>query len=106
MLFKRKQISLTVKRKETHNEKELMLHFRRFHQTCKELELKKRDLYNMNETSFRIDVDRTQTVITIKSHKRLLLTDANNRDYIILIKCISADTDEYALLAFLIVIEA
>ena len=55
-----------------------MLHFRRFHQTCKELKLKKRNLYHMNETSFRIDVDRAQIVITMKSHKRFLLTDANN----------------------------
>ena len=105
MLFKRKQKSLAVERKKAHNEEELMLHFRRFRQTCKEIELKRRDFYNMNKTSFRIDVDRAQTIITMKSHKRLLLADANNRDYIILIECISADTDEYALLAFLIITE-
>ena len=105
MLFKCKQTSLIIERKKTHNEKELMFHFRRFYQTCKELKLKKKDLYNMNETNFRIDVDRAQIVITIESHKRLLFIDANNQDYITLIKCISADIDEYALLAFLIVIE-
>ena len=60
----------------------------------------------MNETSFRIDVDRAQTIITMKLHKRLLLADANNRDYITSIECISADTDEYALLTFLIIVEA
>ena len=38
----------------------------------------------MNEMNFRIGVSRAQTVITMKSHKRLLLTDANNRDYITL----------------------
>ena len=103
MLFKRKQTSLTVKEKKTHNEKELMLYFCCFHHTCKELKLKRRDLYNINKTSSRIDVNRTQIVITIKLHKRLLLIDANNRDYITSIKCISADTDKYALLAFLIV---
>ena len=106
MFFKRKQTSLTVERKETHNEKKLMLHFRRFHQICKELKLKKRNLYNINETDFRIDVDRAQIVITMKLYKRLLLTDANNRDYITSIKCINADTDEYALFIFLIIIEA
>ena len=105
MFFKRKQTSLTVERKETHNEKELMLHFCHFHQTCKELELKRRDFYNMNETSFRINVDKAQIVIIMKSHKRFLFTAADNRDYIISIECISADIDEYALLAFLIIIE-
>ena len=106
MLFKRKQKSLAVERKKVHNEEELMLHFHRFHQTCKEIELKRRDLYNMNEMSFRIDVDRAQTIITMKLHKKLLRADANNRNYITSIECISADIDEYALLAFLIVVEA
>ena len=68
-------------------------------------ELKRRDLYNMNETNFRINIDRAQTIIIIKSYKRLLLADANNQNYIISIKYISVDTDEYALLIFLIIIK-
>ena len=60
----------------------------------------------MNVTNFRIDVDRAQIVITMKSHKKLLLINANNRNYITSIECINADIDEYALLVFLIIIEA
>ena len=59
----------------------------------------------MNKTDFRIDVNGVKIVITIKSHKRFLLTDANNRDYIISIECISADTNECALSTFIIIVK-
>lgn len=57
----------------------------------------------MNETNFRIECDRAYTIITLETSKRLIFTNANNRDYIISIECVDVDNDDYALLAFLIV---
>jgi len=80
-------------------------HFTRFKDTCKELGIKRQDLYNMNEIEFRIECDRAHIVITLESRKRLVLIDANNRDYIILIECVDANIDDYVLSTFLIVID-
>ena len=84
----------------------LQLHFRRFRDACAKIELKRENLYNMNETRFRIDYGKAHTMITMKSKKKLVLTDAENRDYITSIECISAETDEFALSSFLIVANA
>ena len=47
----------------------------------------------MNETSFRIDCDRTQLIVTMNVNKSLRMTDSNNRDYIISMKCVSFAND-------------
>lgn len=59
----------------------------------------------MNETDFRIECEKTHVVITLKSKKKLVLNNSDNRDYITFIECISASIDDYALSAFLIVTE-
>ncbi len=43
----------------------------------------------MNKTSFRIDCERTQLVITLDTRKSLRIIDPDNRDYIISVECIS-----------------
>ena len=95
-----------MERKNTHNTKTLRLHFQRFRDVCAKIRLKRGDLYNINETKFRIDCDKAHIVITMKSKKKLVLTDVENRDYIMSIECISAGIDEYALSSFLIVADA
>ena len=60
----------------------------------------------MNETRFRIDCDKAHIVITMKPKKKLVLTDAENRDYITSIEYVSAEVDEFALSSFLICEEA
>ena len=75
----------------------LQTHFQRFRIACADIELKRCDLYNMNETRFRIDCDKAHTIITMKSKKKLVLIDVDHRDYITSIECISADINEFAL---------
>ena len=99
--YVRKLKSLIAKRKEAQSLKILKRHFKRFKYVCRELSLKNENLYNMNETDFRIEYERAHTVVTMKSHRKLTLTDANNRDYISSIECIS--TADYVLFFFLIV---
>jgi len=102
-LLKRKQNPLAVERKLTQDVETMERHFTRFLDAYKELGIKKQDLYNMDETGFRIGCDRAHIVITLEASKRLVLTDADNRDYITSIECVGASNDGYVLLAFLIV---
>ena len=48
-----------------------------------------RDIYNMDETGFRVGVGKSQWVITEEWNKPLYQTDADNRDYITSVECIS-----------------
>ncbi len=50
-------------------------------------------MWNMNETSFRIDCERAQLVITFNSRKSLRMMNSNNRDYIIFVKCINVSDE-------------
>jgi len=102
-LLKRKQNSLVVERKLTQDVETIERHFTRFLDACKELEIKRQNLYNMDEIGFRIKCDKAYIVITLKTSKRLVLMNANNRDYITSIECVDASNDSYVLLAFLIV---
>ena len=54
----------------------------------------------MNETRFRININKMQTIIIIKSYKRFLFTDANNQNYIISIEYINFNINEYILFTF------
>ena len=48
------------------------------------------DVWNMDETSFRIGCGRAQMVITMDLKKPLRMTDPDNRDYITSVECISS----------------
>ena len=44
----------------------------------------------MNEINFRIDIEKFKIVITYDKYKIFYITNSNNRDYCIVIKCINA----------------
>jgi hypothetical protein len=47
------------------------------------------DIYNMDETGFRISVGRSHKILTRSGNKRERIADLDNRDYITLIEAIS-----------------
>ena len=47
------------------------------------------NIYNFNKTSFRIRIEKSQIIIIEEIILLLYQTNANNKDYIILIKCVS-----------------
>ena len=49
------------------------------------------DIYNFDETGFRIGCGRGYTVVTLHKKKQIRLIDAENRDYITSVECVSAD---------------
>ena len=92
-IFIRKQKPLAAERKEAYGEDTLRAHFERFKSVVKDKGVKIQDLYNMDETGFRIGCGVAYSVITIEAKKALILTDPSNRNYITSIECISARAD-------------
>ena len=64
----KKRKSLSILRKLIHNQEEIQVHFERFRETKTKYGILEEDIYNMNETGFRIDVDRTHKVIVRKKN--------------------------------------
>ena len=60
----KKRKSLSIIRKLTHNQEDILVHFERFQETKTKYDILEDDIYNMNETDFRIDISRTHKVIT------------------------------------------
>ena len=64
----KKRKSLSILRKLTHNKEDIQAHFKRFRETKMKYGILKEDIYNMNETGFRIDVGRVHKVIIRKKN--------------------------------------
>lgn len=94
---------MTIEQKLTQDVKRIEYYFIYFLDVCKELEIKRQDPYNINEIDFRIKCNKAYIIIILKISKRLVLTNANNCNYIILIEYIDANNNNYILLTFLIV---
>ena len=101
-LFKRKTQPLEAARKDTHDVELLQTHFDRFRAVCRDRGIKICDMYNMDETGWRIGIGRGYVMITMKPRKKLILTNPSNRDYISSIECVSASNDDFALPSYLI----
>lgn len=65
--------------------------------------MKIEDIYNFDEIDFRIEIEKSQMIITEEITLSLYQTDADNRDYITSIKCVN-DLD-YAFSSMLILTE-
>lgn len=86
----RRQKPMAVARKEAFNLHLIKKHFSDFYKIKQELGVHDDDIYNMDETGFRIGCGKSHSVITRSARKNLYLSDAEDRDYITSIECISA----------------
>ena len=80
--FKRKQKPLAVERKNAHNLVDMEEYFETFRKLVEWFGLVPEDMWNMDETGFRIGCGRAQWVITNDATKALVMTDPDNREYI------------------------
>jgi DDE superfamily endonuclease/Tc5 transposase DNA-binding domain len=87
----RKRKPLSKKRKDSHDPQDIREWYRRLENKIKEHGIQPQDIYNMDETGFRIGVGRAHSVITRYRSGRQYLADPDNRDYITSIECICAD---------------
>ena len=80
--YKRKQKPLAVECKNAYNEDNFMEYFEKYKDIRIEKEIEDGDIWNMDETGFRVGYGRANWVITLDPNKPLLLTDSDNREYI------------------------
>ena len=85
----RKQKLLTVDWKSSHNLKNMTESFNKLKRIMKKKKIIEIDVWNMNETDFRIDCEWIQMIISLNKWKSFCLMNSDNRDYITSVKCIS-----------------
>ena len=88
--FKRKQKPLAAERKHAHNAKDIREYFEAYRAAREARGIVDEDVWNMDETGFRIGCGRAHWVVSGHSRKPLLLTDPDNREYVTSCECISA----------------
>ena len=81
-LFARKQKPLFVDRTVSQNVKILRNYFYKLQKIMKENNIQTENIWNMDETGFRIDCDKFHIVIILNFKKSLRMMNSNNRDYI------------------------
>ena len=80
--LKRKQKPLAVERKNAHSLKDMEEYFETFRKLVEWFGLVPDDIWNMDETGFRIGCGKAQWVITNDASKALVMPDPDNREYI------------------------
>jgi hypothetical protein len=89
--FKRKLKPLAHDRKNTHNPADIRAHFENFQAACTLFGIGFKDIYNYDETGFRVGVGRAHEVITRLKSRHLYLSDPNNRESVTSVETICAD---------------
>lgn len=88
--FVRKQKPLAAERKNSHSISDMTDYFHKLETVMTEKGITEVDVWNMDETGFRIGCGRAQLVVTLDATKPLRMTDPDNRDYITSVECISS----------------
>lgn len=86
----RRQQPIASQRLDSYDIPVVITHFERFKQKRDELGIVDGDIWNMDETGFRIGCGIAHMVVTRHVNRILFLRDAENRDFITSIECISA----------------
>ena len=81
---------MAAERKHAHNGKDIREYFEAYRAAREARGIVDEDVWNMDETGFRIGYGRAHWVVSGHSRKPLLLTDPDNREYVTSCECISA----------------
>jgi hypothetical protein len=100
--FLKKSKSLTAKRKNSHNVKNMIKFYSNFNYWMKNFDCTSHDTWNINETSFCVSCEISHLMMTL-SQRKVIIIDFDNRNYIIFAKCINEANDNIS--SFLILKE-
>ena len=84
----KKKKSLTVERKNVHSVENLKKYFEAFCREVEIFELTSNDIWNMNETNFRVNCESNSLIMTFLN-RSIVITDSDNRDYVIVVEYIN-----------------
>lgn len=83
--------TLAQERKLSHSRQDLEPHFQGFREACEKYGIVVSDIYNMDETGFRIGCIAGKIVITSLNTKAVYLADPDNRGSLTAVEVICAD---------------
>jgi len=89
-LKQRRQRPIAVQRKDANNVDDLANYFTKLEVAIAKYGIVLEDLWNMDETGFRVGCDRSRMVVTLDTKKVLKIADLDNRDYITFVEAISS----------------
>ena len=89
-LYRRKQTPLAVARKNAHSIESIRAFYQRFRSQCMERGVQEQDIWNFDETGFRIGYGSKHIVILLYKRQELRIPDSENRDHITSVKCINS----------------
>ncbi len=96
--FKRKQTSLVADRKTSLTVEMAKQHFYDFRDVLIKYAIQSNDIWNMNESDFRIEVERDHLVITLIKKRSLRAIDSRVRDLMSDVKTINAEEEKISLM--------
>ena len=80
-----------MERRNAESPETIKQHFEEFKEAKTSHGVEDGDMYNFDETGFRVGYGRQQKVITKEDKARVVLEDPENRDFISSIECVSGD---------------
>ena len=86
----RKQKPLAVERKHSYSVYDMSGYFEKVKRVIREKVITELDVWNMDETGFRIGCGKAQLVVTMDPNKPLCMIDPDNRNYITSVECIGS----------------
>jgi hypothetical protein len=89
--FIRKQRTLDIERKEAHERRDIEVFFERWKAIVEEYGINPADIYNFDETGFRIGMGRHQKIVTRDPKVQAYIESSTNRDYVTLVEAVSGD---------------
>ncbi len=86
----RKQKPLVAEQKHSHSVNEMSSYVEKIEWVMREKGITELDIWNMDETGFRIGCGKAQLIVTMDANKPFCMIDPENRDYITSVKCIGS----------------
>ena len=87
--FKRRRRSLAIFKKNAFDVKNLKNFYRKLKRVINNYDIQKIDMWNMNETEFRIKIKKSRMIITFDKKKKNYMTNSNNKNYCTIVKIVN-----------------
>ena len=86
---KRRQQPLSVARKDSYDLETIQIYFQRLRKACEDYGIQEEDIWNMDESGFRVRCGIAHMVITRHVCKKLYMKDPGCRDFVTSVECIN-----------------
>lgn len=92
-LKKRRHRSISANRQAAYHIQELEIYFRRLEEVIEKYGIIGCDIWNIDETGFRIGCGKSRVVITLDTKRPAKIVDSDNREYVIVMEAANVEGD-------------